>query len=319
MSELWRPSASLDVLRARARLLASIRDYFSRTDVLEVETPYASVHGVTDPAIDSCRLRADCGGRYLHTSPEFPMKRLLSAGSGAIYQVCRVFRAGERGRWHNPEFSLLEWYRPGFEHHRLMDDVASLLRQVLDNDLAEIRLSYAELFEAHIGIDPHAATSDLLRQKALDLGLADASRLQLPDRDAWLDLLLTHSIEPHMPRDRMLFIYDYPVSQAALARVRPGEPPVAERFELYLGGMELANGFYELADAGEQRTRFEVELAERESQGKPLIPMDEHLLDALQAGLPDCAGVALGLDRLLMRLCGAGHIGHVLAFAHDRA
>ncbi len=213
----------------------------------------------------------------------------------------------------------MEWYRPGFDHHRLMDDVAGLLRRVLDSDLPETRMSFAELFETHVSIDPHAATSESLRQKALDLGVADASRLQLSHRDAWLDLLLTHSIEPHMPRDRMLFIYDYPASQAALARVRPGEPPVAERFELYLGGMELANGFYELADAEEQRTRFEVELAERESQGRPLVPMDEYLLDALQAGLPDCAGVALGLDRLLMWLCDAEHIDQVLAFAYERA
>jgi len=304
---------------ARARLMEDLRAYFSRCQVLEVETPSVSVHGVTDPAIDSCRLHDDCSGRYLHTSPEFPMKRLLAAGSGAIFQTCRVFRAGERGRLHNPEFSLLEWYRPGFDHHRLMDDVASLLRHVTDSDLPETRLSYAELFEKHAGIDPHLATSDTLRKKALDLGLADAVRLQLPDRDAWLDLLLTHCIEPVMPRDRMLFVYDYPVTQAALARVRTGEPPVAERFELYLGGMELANGFHELTDPVEQRARFQAELEERESFGKPLIAMDEHLLDALSSGLPDCSGVALGLDRLLMWLCGATHIDQVLAFAYERA
>ncbi len=318
-SEYWRPSAPQQVIRARARLMADIRAYFSRCQVLEVETPSASVHGVTDPAIDSCQLKDDCSGRYLHTSPEFPMKRLLAAGSGAIFQTCRVFRAGERGRLHNPEFSLLEWYRPGFDHHRLMDDVASLLRHVSDSDLPETRLSYAELFEKHTGVDPHVASSDSLRQKALDLGLADATRLQLPDRDAWLDLLLTHCIEPNMPRDHMLFVYDYPVTQAALARLRMGEPPVAERFELYLGGMELANGFHELADPVEQRARFQAELEQRKSLGKPLIAMDEHLLDALSSGLPDCSGVALGLDRLLMWLCGATHIGQVLAFAYERS
>jgi len=325
MDRLWRPSAPLEALRARADLLERIRAFFRQAGVLEVETPACSFHGNTDPAIESLATRFQGPGHgtgvplYLHTSPEFPMKRLLAAGSGPIYQICHVFRNGELGRLHNPEFSLLEWYRPGFDHHRLMGEVAALVCHVADVELPERRISYAELFDEELGLDPHAASLTALRNRAMELQVPGAVDLDLPGRDAWLDLLLTHCIEPRLPARRMTFVYDYPASQAALARVRPGPPPLAERFELYLGGMELANGFRELADAAEQRRRFESEQAERAAAGQPSVPLDERLLAALEAGLPDCAGVALGLDRLLMWLTGVRDINQVLTFPFDRA
>jgi elongation factor P--(R)-beta-lysine ligase len=321
----WRPSASLEMLRARADLLARIRDFFRHAGVLEVETPACSRFGVTDPAIESLTTRytgpgaAQGGLRYLHTSPEFPMKRLLAAGSGPIYQLCRVFRNGELGSRHNPEFSLLEWYRPGFDHHQLMHEVACLIRSLADRDLPIERLSYAEAFERQLGIEPHTATVQQLQASAIEHQIAGAEDLLLEDRDGWLDLLLSHLIEPHLGVEGMTFLYDYPSTQAALSRVRPGNPSVAERFELYLSGVEIANGFHELVDAAEQRQRFLDDNRRREAMGLATVPPDEHLLAALEAGMPDSAGVAVGVDRLLMILTGSRHIRQTLAFDAERA
>ncbi|MGD8309071.1 MAG: EF-P lysine aminoacylase EpmA [Chromatiales bacterium] len=321
----WRPAATLPHLAARARLLARIRAFFDRAGVMEVETPVCSAGAATDPALESLETRyrgpdAPPGGRlFLQTSPELPMKRLLAAGSGPIYQICRVFRGGERGQRHNPEFTLLEWYRPGVDHHRLMDEVEALVRAVSDRPWTLRRLSYAALFQEHLGVDPHRATAPELARLAERGGVPGIGSLELDGRDAWLDLLLTHCIEPRLAGEGMVFVHDYPASQAALARLRPGDPPVAERFELYLDGVELANGFHELADAAEQRRRFEGDLARRRSRGLSRVPVDERFLQALEAGLPDCAGVALGVDRLLMALTGARSIDEVLAFPVDRA
>jgi elongation factor P--(R)-beta-lysine ligase len=321
----WRPSASLETIRARAELLGRVREFFRQAGVLEVETPACSRFGVTDPAIDSLTTRYTGPGAaqgralYLQTSPEFPMKRLLAAGSGPIYQLCRVFRDGELGRRHNPEFTLLEWYRPGFDHLRLMDEVAALIGQLAGRTLAVERLTYSEVFRRHLGIDPHAATPALLQRCAVEHGVSGTGELQLDHRDGWLDLLLTHLIEPQLGRGCMTFVYDYPASQAALARVRQGDPPLAERFELYLEGMEIANGFHELADAQEQRRRFLDDNRRRREAGRLEVPMDEALLAALASGLPDCAGVALGVDRLLMVLTGCERIEQVLAFDLSRA
>lgn len=321
----WRPSASLEMLRARAGLLARIRDFFLQAGVLEVETPACSCFGVTDPAIESFTARytgpgAACGERrYLHTSPEFPMKRLLAAGSGPIYQLCRVFRNGELGRRHNPEFTLLEWYRPGFDHHRLMDEVASLIHVLAQRPLPIERLSYAEAFERHLRIEPHCATAEQLRARAIEHRIEGAEDLTLEGRDAWLDLMLSHLIEPHLGTGGMTFLYDYPATQAALSRVRPGNPPVAERFELYLSGVEIANGFHELVDAVEQRQRFLGDNQRRQTMGLPTVPPDENLLAALEAGMPASAGVALGVDRLLMVLTGSRHIRETIAFDAGRA
>jgi elongation factor P--(R)-beta-lysine ligase len=321
----WRPSASLEMLRARADLLARIRDFFRQAGVLEVETPACSRFGVTDPAIESLTTRytgpgaAQGGRRYLHTSPEFAMKRLLAAGSGPIYQLCRVFRNGELGSRHNPEFTLLEWYRPGFDHHRLMDEVVGLVRSLAERDLPVERLSYGEVFERYLRVEPYSASVPQLQACAIAHRIAGAEDLQLEDRDGWLDLLLSHLIEPRLGVEGMTFLYDYPSTQAALSRIRPGSPPVAERFELYLSGVEIANGFHELVDADEQRRRFLDDNRRREAMGLASVPPDENLLAALEAGMPDSAGVALGVDRLLMVLTGSHHIGQTLAFDANRA
>lgn len=321
----WRPSAPPEALKARAQLLGRIRAFFAEAGVLEVETPALSSAGSTDPALASLMTRyvgplvAHGATLYLQTSPEPAMKRLLAAGSGPIYQICRAFRDGERGRLHNPEFTLLEWYRPGWDHHRLMDEVAGLMRQLLGPGLHEERLTYGEAFARRLGIDPHDASPPQLQAVAVREGVPGADSIDLGTRDAWLDLLVTHCIEAGLGEDGICFLYDYPATQAALSRVRAAAPPVAERFELYWRGVELANGFHELADAAEQRHRFEGDNARRRAAGLPEVPVDERLLAALSAGFPDCAGVALGVDRLLMLILGAERIDDVLAFPLDRA
>jgi elongation factor P--(R)-beta-lysine ligase len=306
------------VLRARAAMLAGARAFFAARHVLEVETPMLSPAGATDPALESLEVSTCAPPRFLHTSPEFPMKRLLAAGSGDIYQIARVFRAGEAGRYHNPEFTLLEWYRAGFDAHRLMDEVEALVRTLAgaaDPGAAE-RVSYAEAFRRHAGLDPMRAGEAELADCAINHGIDLTGTL---DRDGWLDLLMSQVVAPAFPAGRLTFVHGYPASQAALARLRPGDPAVAERFELYWGSLELANGFHELADAREQARRFERDLASRKSRGLAPMPVDTRLLAALEAGLPDCAGVALGVDRLLMCLTGCTHIREVLAFPWDEA
>ncbi len=301
-------------------MLARIRTFFTERGVLEVETPALSCAGATDPHIQS--FTVSCGGerRALHTSPEFPMKRLLAAGSGDIYQICRVFRADEVGRYHNPEFSLLEWYRVGWDHRRLMGEVQALLARVLDGVMAwhpPRRVSYRELFRETLGLDPMTVPRETLAQVAQAQGLVVHGAAL--GRDEWLDLLFSQCLAPALPVDRLSLVYDYPASQAALARVRPGSPPVAERFEAFWGALELANGFHELRDSAEQRRRFEAEQGLRRARGLGDMATDERLLAALEHGLPPCAGVALGLDRVLMLLTAAGRIDEVLSFAWARA
>jgi lysyl-tRNA synthetase class 2 len=319
----WRPSALPASLVIRARLLQRIRAFFQAREVLEVETPLLSRAAVTDPHIESFVVQGPRGdrSRYLHTSPEFAMKRLLAAGSGSIYQVCKVFREGEAGRQHNPEFSMLEWYRLGFNHLQLMTEVDDLLRVLLDGYLPltdTLRLTYREAFQRNAGIDPLMASIPELQATVRQRGI-DVTGLDQHDKDPWLDLLMTHVVEPALPRGGPVFIYDYPASQAALARIRQESPPVAERFELYLAGMELANGFHELTDAVEQRQRFTVELASREASRLACVPVDERFLAALESGLPACAGVALGIDRLVMLAAGVKSISEVIAFDDEHA
>ncbi len=316
----WRPAADLHVVRLRASMLAALRRFFAAREVLEVETPYLSAAGTTDPNIASLTV-AGGGGRYLHTSPEFPMKRLLAAGSGDIYQVCRVFRAGEAGRRHNPEFTMLEWYRLGFDHERLMREVAELLALLIGPErgfAAPEFLSYREAYLRHTGLDPFAARAEDWHACLANAGIDIGPPASL-DLDAWLDLAGAQLVHPRLGRGRVSFIQDFPVSQAALARVRPGPEPVAERFEAFVDGMELANGFHELADAGEQAARFARERRRRRDAGLPDVPADTRLIAALEAGLPDCAGVAVGLDRVLMLRAGVEDIAAVLAFPADRA
>jgi lysyl-tRNA synthetase class 2 len=311
----WRPTASAARLKARARLLQDIRTYFSERNVLEVETPLISMAGNTDPEIQS--IRTDNGG-YLRTSPEFPLKRLLAAGYGDIFELGRVFRAGESGRFHNPEFTLLEWYRTGFSYHQLMNEVADLVRfcgRGKFDQWPEQRLSYRQLFLHHLDLDPFTADIHELSAVAKKHGFTD---IELGRRQ-WLDLLISLVIQPALPEEFLTFIYDFPAEQAALARIRPESPPLAERFELYLGRTELANGYQELTDASEQRRRFDAENTQREKCGEVICEIDHHLIAALKHGLPECAGVALGVDRLLMNLCDAETIGKVTAFPFSRA
>jgi elongation factor P--(R)-beta-lysine ligase len=315
---LWRPTAPWTNLARRAAILRTVRAFFEARGVLEVETPYLSAATVPDLHLASLVTHpaAALGApRFLQTSPEFAMKRLLAAGSGPIYQLARAFRDDERGRRHNPEFTLLEWYRPGFDHHQLMDEMDALLTVVLGTPPAE-RLSYRDLFLRELGVDPLSADAPELARAAAAAGVEPPPDLDL---DGLLQLLQGAVLEPRLGHQRPCFVYDFPASQAALARIRPGSPPVAERFEVYAGGLELANGFHELADAAEQRRRFEADRERRAALGLPVPPLDELFLAALEAGLPDCAGVALGVDRLVMLAVGASSIDEVLAFPFERA
>ena len=321
----WRPSASREQLVARARLLARIREFFAARGVLEVDTPLIVNAPVSDVHIHSARveLTADAPGSlpahfFLHTSPEYAMKRLLAAGVGDIYQICHVARALESGRVHNPEFTLLEWYRLGFSLGQLMDEVELLVGGLLGSptEASAERLSYREAFRRELALDPFEATTAQLARAAAPLALSAGAPLE---RDGYLELLMGSLIGPQLGRERLTFIYGYPASQAALARLDPADPGAAQRFELYARGIELANGFHELAAAAEQRARFAADNAARRRAGLPVHPLDERLLAALGSGLPDCAGVALGIDRLLMLASGASHIDQVLAFPTARA
>ena len=320
----WRPSATLQTLRARAELLARIRTFFAARGVLEVDTPVLSPHGTVDVHIDSLRT-AD--GRWLHTSPEFAMKRLLCAGSGPIYQLCHVFRAGDLGRHHNPEFLMLEWYRPGFDHHRLMDELTELLTVVGVAPAGTVeRIAYRDVWREIVGIDPAGADAAAL---GAALGRARGHGAPLPDggrdfdRDAWLDFGMAFVVGPELGHKTPVYVYDFPASQAALARIRAArsanDAPVAERFELFWKGQELANGFHELGDAAEQRARFEADHARRVREGRDTPPHDAHLLEALAHGLPACAGVAVGIDRVLMLLLGLPELAATMPFDWTRA
>jgi len=316
----WRPTASLATLRLRAALLQRARRYFAETAALEVETPILVRAAVTDVHLESLEVRA-CDGSpvgFLHTSPEYSMKRLLCSGAPDVYQVARVFREGERGRNHNPEFTMLEWYRLGIDHHGLMQDVESLLRAMLEphRNVGPTRhVTYSDAFAAALDIDPiTAGTHEIaaaLRRTGTDLPVS-----MLEDHDGLLDLAMSCVVAPGFPPDRITFVHDFPASQAALARVRG---PVASRFEAFWGALELANGFHELADATEQSRRFAADLAARRRRGLPERAPDARFIAALAAGLPACAGVALGFDRVVMVATGASHIDDVIAFPAERA
>lgn len=311
-------------LRLRAAVNALFRLYFAERDVLEVETPILSEAGNTEPNIDSFTTtftgHADAGSRtrWLRTSPEYPLKRLLATGVGDCYELGRVFRNGEAGGRHNPEFTMLEWYRIGWDHLQLIDETVALVQRALDliGRRADVwSCTYRELFLQGLQLDPFLASEAELRLPLAGLSIDDEGL----GRDDWLDLLITHRLQPDFPPGRITVVRDWPATQCALARIRQGDPPVAERFELYLGHQELANGYHELADAGEQRRRFQNDLARREARIASLPPIDERLLQALEQGFPDCAGVALGVDRLMMAMLGTDRISHVLAFGFNEA
>ena len=317
----WRPTATQATLVRRARMLRTAREFFEQRGVLEVETPILSAAAVSDPQIESLstRIAGVPGRRYLCPSPEYAMKRLLAAGSGDIYQICKVFRDAECGRWHNPEFTMIEWYRVGLNDAALMDEVEALLGQLLapgrQLGLAE-RLSFSSALQHHAGVDAFDASDADLLDAARRHGIHCDAEL---DRDAKLDLLMGLVVGPKLGRERPCFVCDYPASQAALARLKPGLPQVAARFELYLDGLELANGFHELAQANEQRARFARDLALRGARGQSQPPLDEKLLAALEHGLPDCAGVALGFDRVVAIALAADRLADAMAFSVDEA
>jgi lysyl-tRNA synthetase class 2 len=310
-------------LLLRARLNAMVRGFFAERGVLEVETPILSAAGNTDPNIESFTAsfsgHVDAGPRerWLRTSPEYPLKRLLAAGVGDCYELGRVFRNGEAGGRHNPEFTMLEWYRVGWDHRHLMEETIALVEAALAlvGRRAEVVVeSYRQLFLDELGLDPIHAPIEALQEPLAEYGIGPEGL----GRDDWLDLLITHKLQPAFPRDRITVIHDYPASQCALARIRPGDPPMAERFELFLGRYELANGYHELNDGAEQRRRFERDNEVRRARGLREVPVDEHLLAVLDA-MPDCAGVALGMERLLMCLAGTDAIADVLAFPFAEA
>nr|WP_166654318.1 EF-P lysine aminoacylase EpmA [Tahibacter aquaticus] len=310
-------------LHLRAALNHLVRNFFHKRKILEVETPLLSQAGNTDPNIESFSTcfsgHSDAGAplRWLRTSPEFPLKRLLAAGVGDCYELGRVFRNGEAGRRHNPEFSMLEWYRVGWDHRQLMQETSDLVRAALalaGRELHSVTYTYRELFVEALGLDPFTATQDELAAPLAEFSIG-AEGL---GRDDWLDLLITHRIQPQFPHDRITLIHDYPASQCALARIRADADPVAERFELYLGAYELANGYHELNDATEQRARFERDNARRRERGLAEVPLDENLL-AVLGQMPACAGVALGVDRLLMCLANTDDLREVIAFPFAQA
>ncbi len=307
------------MLELRAALLGAARAFFADRSVLEVDTPVVVNAPVTDVHIHSARVEftGDARPFFLHTSPEYAMKRLLAAGSGDIYQICHVVRGLERGRVHNAEFTLIEWYRTGYSLDRLMSEVDSLVRHLLGDvpsPISSERLTYRDAFLRELHIDPLTATNEELAGAASSVGFSGGAQ-----RDELLELLMGAVIGPRLGRNALTFVYDYPATQAALARLNPDDPRTAMRFELYCQGVELANGFQELASATEQRARFERDNEERRRLGLAVHEIDERLLGALASGMPECAGVALGFDRTVMLAAGAGHIDDVLPFPTDRA
>jgi lysyl-tRNA synthetase class 2 len=322
---MFRPSASIENLQRRAALLDRTRRFFRERGVLEVETPLLGSGVIVERHIDPPALTSAGSTRYLQASPEAAMKRLVAFGSGPIWQLARAFREDERGRVHNPEFSILEWYRPGFDQHALMDEVAELFAVLMGDALKSRepeKIAYRDVFRDHLDVDP-------LESSATDLAdVARANAVEAPagfddeDRDAWLDLLLSLRIQPQLGKGpgelRPVFVYDYPASQASLARLSHSDERVAERFELFYDGVELCNGYHELLDATEQRARLEEANRQRRADGKDALALDERFLAALDAGLPDCSGVAMGFDRVVMLACGATSIDEVIAFPADR-
>jgi elongation factor P--(R)-beta-lysine ligase len=313
----WQPTCDMVTLRQRAHLIQRIRQFFQERQVLEVQTPSMSYTGVTDEHLSSFVSDWQWGSRtkklYLQTSPEFYMKRLLCAGSGCIYQLNSAFRNEESGRYHQPEFQMLEWYRIGFDMNALIEEVGALLMQVLECRAIQI-ITYQAIFQEVLHCDPLSASLVELKQLANSHGFADVAACE-DDRDTLLQFLFSCCIEPNLGHEAPLAVCHFPASQAALAKISRHNPLVAQRFEVYIRGVELANGFEELTCADEQRSRFEADNKKRAQQQRPQVPLDHIFLAALEAGLPSCAGVALGVDRLLMLALKQDHIRDVNAFA----
>ena len=319
----WQPECSVDLMHLRAKLLHEIRAYFYANNVLEVETPILCQGAGTDPYLEHfTSYQTAMDKLYLQTSPEFAMKRLLAANAQSIYQICKAFRQGESGRFHNPEFTLLEWYRVGFNLTQLMDDIENLLSVLLDGkrfpDKAQ-RISYTAVFEKYTGLDALQFNFDLYQSVAIKQGYPEAGSLCGSDHAAWLDFLFSHCVQKDLGKTGLCMVYDYPACLPSLARIKADNSLLVERVEVFLLGIELGNGYFELSDADEQNRRFEQDIFLREQNGADKIPKDKRLLAALQNGLPDCSGIALGLDRLLMILSQKNAINEVLAFSIKNA
>ncbi|MFY8273977.1 elongation factor P--(R)-beta-lysine ligase [Pseudoalteromonas sp. SSDWG2] len=320
---LWQPSAQITTLQQRAKILRTIREFFYERGVMEVETPSLSQASVTDEHLQTFATEFVGQGYaqglplYLQTSPEYAMKRLLAAGSGAIYQIGKAFRNEENGRHHNPEFTMLEWYRPGFDEFDLMDESDALMQLIVNTQAAE-RMTYQQAFQTYLQLDPLDVTLEQLKVISAEHGFEHIADNET-DPDVLLQLLFCMVIEPKIGQEKPCFVYHFPASQAALAQLNKDDPRVAGRFELYFKGKELANGFNELTDASEQRARFEADNKKRIEKGLKAVALDEHFLAALDAGLPACSGVALGIDRLVMLACDKSHIKEVLSFDVERA
>ncbi len=334
MSEFWHPHADNNLIKLRAEVFAKVRQFMSERNIMEVETPVLSHATVTEfhlnsfcstysspqlntpeqniPEKNTPKKNTD-KTLYLQTSPEYSMKRLLASGTGAIYQISKVFRNEEQGKYHNPEFTMLEWYQPGYDHHQLMAELGSFLSLFAMNDCEKI--SYGEVFARQTGLDPHTCDTDALMRLAEEYGLSSSSE----ERSVLLDFIFSHKISATLGNTKPQFVYDYPACQSALAKLSDKSPKVAERFELFINGIEIANGFHELTDADEQLGRFEEDLALRKKAMRTDIPIDHLFLDALKHGLPSCAGIAVGIDRLLMAMTGIDDIREVLTFPIDRA
>lgn len=322
----WQPTATWATLRQRARCLAATREFFATRGLLEVETPALVQHAVTDPQLQNLPVHHRSGRElFLHTSPEFHMKRLLAAGAPDIWQLAHVFRDGEAGRHHEPEFALIEWYRHGFSLRQMADETCALIEHLADSMPATDRVprsppvhwSYRQLFEATLMLDPLAATAAELEAAARSLLGGRIALSTDPDSDdasLWLDLLMTHVVQQRLSSTFLAVVSGYPADQAAWARLDPADPRVAERFEVYLCGIEVANGYHELRDPAEHRRRLATDRARRLALGHPEVMPDTRFLAAIDHGLPDCAGVAVGLDRVLMVLAGLPDLQSVVAF-----
>lgn len=329
MSESWRPYADNNLIKLRAEVFAKVRQFMSERNIMEVETPVLSHATVTEFHLDSFYStysspqlntteqnipeQNTSETLYLQTSPEYAMKRLLASGMGAIYQISKVFRNEEQGKRHNPEFTMLEWYQPGHDHHQLMGELESFLSLFAMSDCEKI--SYDNVFARQTGLDPHTCDTDELVRLAEEYGLSSSSE----ERSVLLDFIFSHKIVSTLGNTKPLFVYDYPACQSALAKLGDKSPKIAERFELFINGMEIANGFHELTDADEQLDRFEEDLLLRKKAKRPDIPLDHLFLDAMKYGLPSCAGIAVGIDRLLMAITGIDDIREVLTFPIERA
>ena len=326
MPNNWRPTCSIEMMRLRAQLLADIRQFFSSRTVLEVETPVLSHSSGTDPQLDFfttdyCSPPLE-EGLFLQTSPEFAMKRLLAAGSGSIYQIAKAFRNGESGRFHNPEFTLLEWYRVGFTLPQLMDEIAELMAVLFNGHVAlnpTQRFSYQKIFQRYTGLNPLEFSYKSYCDYAQNNHVPEAMDICGYDHSLWLDFIFSHHVQPHLGESAVCMVYGYPACQSSLARINGRNPQVTDRVEVFINGIELGNGYYELTDAKEQDRRFDEEIAVRQQRKRPVTVKNKHLIGALEVGLPECSGMAIGLDRLLMLLANSATINDVLNFPVHRA